>query len=55
MEEGVGYEHASEEDRFGRNISNLGLIGCRVIDVFILVGPLDFSNIFGGMYKYTLG
>lgn len=24
----------SEEDRFGRNISNLGLIGCRMLDVF---------------------
>lgn len=26
---GVGFEHVREEDRLGRNISNLGLIGCR--------------------------
>lgn len=42
----------SEEDRFGRNISNLGLIGCRMFRCVYLSGGFStfffFLNILGG-------
>lgn len=42
----------SEEDRFGRNISNLGLIGCRMFRCVYLSGGFRhfffFLNILGG-------
>lgn len=38
----------SEGDRFGRNISNLGLIGCRMLDVLYLSGGFRLFSIFPG-------
>ncbi len=42
----------SEEDRFGRNISNLGLIGCRMFRCVYLSGGFRhfffLFNILGG-------